>query len=637
MTTDQEPAATQPDPALDATMPWRSATRAAVPGTTGTTATGPDGQATVVAHADGIDPVPTPTTQERWATFAATQEAPPGWIRRLARRVGRLLSHEYSLATAAALLLAVVLTWPTLQYPGYTLPQSLTEPAWRAWQVAWTGHALITDPLHIFHANTFHPDHGSLAYADALLGYAPAGMLGTGQPAALLRYNLLFVLAQALCLIGAYALVRQLGARRTGAAVAAVVFAFAPWRLGQVEHLQVISSGGIPLALAMLARGHGWSLRYGYRPRLRHLGWTTAGWLVATWQLTLGLGLGVPFAYLLGMTVVVVALAYGVHVLRRRKAAKPFGWRLLLADGVGATLFVVTGVLLTLQYLHVPAPASASPSWHELLIAPAQSLLWGGAHARARGSSAAASQLSLLPGYALYALALLGLIWSVWRVHHRLLLLAGAGVMTVLALGGTVAGGRVTRDVPLWEHALPGGGLMLWPTLLLAILAAGAVAEFVRRAAEFAATRIPSWPGPWLRLATLLPLVLVMAEGMNRVPQLTVPLQPTAMRTVDGPALVLPTSGRADALVALWSTSTFPQVANGSAGWTPPRLAELRQASVTFPDAASIGYLRSKGVRSVLLLRDFVAGTPWEHTGDIPVDDLGIEREDRPGAVLFRL
>ena len=131
--------------------------------------------------------------------------------------------------------------------------------------------------------------------------------------------------------------------------------------------------------------------------------------------------------------------------------------------------------------------------------------------------------------------------------------------------------------------------------------------------------------------------MLVVAEGMNRIPQPTVPLQPVAMRTVDGPALVLPTSGRADALVALWSTSTFPQVANGSAGWTPAGLAELRQASVTFPDAASIGYLRSKGVRSVLLLRDFVAGTPWERAGDIPVDDLGIEREDRPGAVLFRL
>ena len=37
--------------------------------------------------------------------------------------------------------------------------------------------------------------------------------------------------AHALLLIGGYALVRQLGAGRTGAAVAGIAFAYAPWRL----------------------------------------------------------------------------------------------------------------------------------------------------------------------------------------------------------------------------------------------------------------------------------------------------------------------------------------------------------------------------------------------------------------------
>ena len=61
----------------------------------------------------------------------------------------------------------------------------------------------------------------------------------------------------ALAFLGAYALLRQLGARVAGSAVAAAAFAYAPWKLGQAGHLQVLSCGGIALALAMLARGHG--------------------------------------------------------------------------------------------------------------------------------------------------------------------------------------------------------------------------------------------------------------------------------------------------------------------------------------------------------------------------------------------
>ncbi len=94
-------------------------------------------------------------------------------------------------------------------------------------------------------------------------------MIGTGPEAALVRYNIMFVLAHALATFGAYVLARQLGAGRIGSAVAGVSYTYAPWLLAQAGHLHVLSNGGIPLALAMLARGHGWSLRHGYRPERR--------------------------------------------------------------------------------------------------------------------------------------------------------------------------------------------------------------------------------------------------------------------------------------------------------------------------------------------------------------------------------
>ena len=165
----------------------------------------------------------------------------------------------------------------------HTVPQDVWDPARQAWQIAWSGHILLTDPAQLWQSNAFFPERYSFAFGDSLLGYAPAGMLGSGPGAAILRYNILFVLAHALLAIGSYALVRQLGAKRTGAAVAAVAFAYAPWRLAQEGHLDIVSAGAIPLALAMLARGHGYSLRYGCDPRTgvragpRRAGWSRPG------------------------------------------------------------------------------------------------------------------------------------------------------------------------------------------------------------------------------------------------------------------------------------------------------------------------------------------------------------------------
>jgi hypothetical protein len=585
-----------------------------------------------------------------WTAFAETPERGPGRIRRATRVVGRALIHEYALVTYGSLLLAVLLTWPTLQYPLHTFPQDIWDPSRQAWQISWAGHILTTNPAALWQSNAFFPEPYSFAFGNSLLGYAPAGMLGSGPLAAVLRYNILFVLAHALLAIGGYALIRQLGAGRTGAVVGAVAFAYAPWRLAQEGHLDIISAGGIPLALAMLARGHGWSMRYGFRPARRHAGWATAGWLVAIWQVSLGFSLGLPFAYVLGALIVIVGLAVLVRWLRRRSPRPVLGWRLLVTDLLGALIFAGVGLLIALPYLRVPdtGPAGTeikffSAPLRALLIGPAESRIWGGPHAVPRQSLGWPAEMALLPGFVLYALALVGLVFSVWRMWQRLVLLLAVVVTVILTLGTTFFEGRWTY-LPLFGH-LPSsfgvripGRLMVWVTLLLAILAAGAVAEFVRRAEHLAANRMPPWPGPWLRLATLVPLLLVLVETWNATAHPVVPDQPAAMRTITGPMLVLPTTALDDQTVMLWSTSRFQQIANGSGGFAPQRQAELRRSVAAFPDRASVDYLRQLGVGTVLLLRSQVVGTPWERSGDVPVDTLGIRREDLDdNSVVFYL
>ncbi|GIF43307.1 hypothetical protein [Actinoplanes xinjiangensis] len=824
-----------------------------------------------------------------WTVFARTQDQQPGRIRRGLRAGLRGFIHEYALMVYTACLLAVAMTWPALRYPLHTLPQDLGDPSRQAWQVSWVGHILITDPVRLWQANAYFPAADGLAFGDSLLGYALAGMIGTGPAAAVLRYNILFVLAHALLVIGAYALVRQLGARRTGAAVAAVAFAYAPWRLAQEGHLDIISAGGIPLALAMLARGHGYSLRHGFRAERRNALWASCGWLVAIWQLTLGFSLGIPFAYVLGLLLIALMFASAIHALRGflryrrerrdrrevatltapvpgaapapalgkdaapapgkdtapatgkkaaaasgetatskdtapgpgkeaatatggdtapaagketapgpgkeaatatrghsspaagkdttlppgKEAAGPTGgdtapaigkeavpgagrdaalvvgsnadlvagkkdaaptpaktvaapapakkdagsapakkdaadpqakdvvpaagkkdtvvqpavaparmdvlespprkqswlrffrrpvpvrrtprWKPLVGvlltnvNIMGATIFAATGILIAVPYLRVDDSGSRlqeidffSPPLQGLLIGPAESRVWGAAHETPRSTLGWAAEMSLLPGFVLYALALAGLFLSIWRFRHRLVLLTGLAVAIILTLGTTFFDGRWTY-LPLFGHfpasfdlRIP-GRLMLWVTLLLAILAAGAVDDFVRRAEHLAAQRIPPWPGPWLRLATLVPLFLVALEGWNTTAHPIVPPQPAAMRTVSGPMLVLPTAELTDQTVQLWSTTKFQDMANGGGGFGAQAQSELRAKVAGFPDATSIDYLDSIGVRRVLLLSDHIAGTSWENAGDLPVDNLDIRREDVPGAVVFYL
>ncbi|MFD0595274.1 hypothetical protein ACFQZ4_25425 [Catellatospora coxensis] len=334
-------------------------------------------------------PEPEPVEEDAFARFSPdTEEETPTRVRRTLRGTRFVLLHEWALAAYASLALAVAMTWPTLRYPAYTIPQDTGDPTLQAWQMAWSGHVLKTDWSQLWHSNSFYPEKYSFAFSDTLLGYAPAGLFGTGLEAALVRYNVMYVLLHALAFFGAYVLLRQLGSGKTGAAVAGAAFAYAPWRLAQAGHMHVMSVGGIALALAMLARGHGFSLRHGYRPELRKPGWALAGWLVAAWQISLGFGIGLPFAYVLAGIVLVSAITYFVRSRWVWSEPKPFGWKLFTADAVGGLVFAAVGGLIALAYfkvveLHPYAERSDwevdfySPPILGFFTSPAQSMPWG--------------------------------------------------------------------------------------------------------------------------------------------------------------------------------------------------------------------------------------------------------------------
>jgi hypothetical protein len=248
-----------------------------------------------------------------------------------------LTRREVGLAAIGACLLAIVMTWPLILHLGSTVPRDIGDPLAEAWQPAWGGHALLHQPLHFFDSNRFWPTSHSLAFGDALIGYAPTGIIGRGPHAAMVRYDALFIFAYALAFFGAYLLARELGIGPLGAVVAGAAFAFAPYRLEQDGHLQVISSGGIPLAIAFAVRGI----------RLKKHWWLFWAWIVAAWEVSIGWVLGLPFAYGIAGA---VAIGFVAWLVRGRP---PIPRRMIIAGVAGAVVFTLFSYWIAHAYLFI--------------------------------------------------------------------------------------------------------------------------------------------------------------------------------------------------------------------------------------------------------------------------------------------
>ncbi len=590
---------------------------------------------------------------ENFAPVPVVPARPAGRVRRVGRGVGRFLRHEWTLASLAGLVLAAVMFWPAVVHPSTTITSDIWDPTLQAWQMAWSGHIIGTDPAQLWNSNSFFPSKYSFAFSDTLLGYFPAGLIGSGPVAAVVRYNVLFVLIMALSFVGAYALVRQLGAGKLGAAVAGVAFAYAPWRWSQAGHMHVMSVGGIMLALAMLARGHGFSLRDGWRPERAKPGWAFAGWLVAAWEMSISFGIGIPFAYVLG----IVGLVAVVTWLRRRRPR--LGRRLVLLDALGLLIFGAVSAFMARPYfevLHLYPEATRSidtlsifsPTLRSFFTAPAQSWVWGDASANARSTMVAPAETTLLAGFALYGLAFFGLFYSSWRVRTRVWLCVGIAVTALLSLGTHVPGGHHVGYVLLYKYA-PGwdairtpGRVFLWTTLLFAILAAGGVDALVKQARQLAEETTAGRPRLVVRLALLIPLLLVTVEGINALDHPDVPKAPAVLRTLDGPIMVLPSDQTTDEIVMLWATTKFQPIVNGGSGFVPNQLDGIRQQTKSFPDQQSVDALRALGVKSVVVLRQppptLVADEYAKaENPDVPIDGLGITRTVADDVIVYAL
>lgn len=560
------------------------------------------------------------------------------------RRGGR----EPSVVVLVGLAISVAFNWPIVRHPKSTIAGDLGDPLLQTWELAWQRH-FITDGGSFWTSNLFFPAKDTVAFSDSLLGYLPLALVGDGMYLAVMRYNIAFILAFALAFVGGYALARQLGANWQGAALAGVAFAWAPWRLSHDSHLNILSVGGIALALFALAKGHGYSFASGFDQRKVRPGYIFLGWAIAAWQVSLGFAVGVPFVYAMG----IVGLVIAVFMVTRRKI---IGMWLIVANGVGMALFLAATYLMSIPYRRAVDDYGLKREWQELvalspppqalLTAPDRTWLWRDTYfdGMAELPGPFPGEMLLFPGLVLLVFALAGLLVSAWPARIRVALALAAVIVAIFSLGASVFDGKFTvllawEYLPGWDALRTPGRLILWTILFLALLAAGAMTGLARALA--------SWRKPaggaasWIPVVLAVPALLALLEGVPDRPYATVPGSPPELQRVfaeaDGPILVLPADELNNFRYMLWSTDSFPIIANGHTGHLPSSYVEIAQGTYSFPDTSSVEVLKRHGIRTVVAVKSSLTGKPYRSVLNPDVGTLPITRSESSEIVVYTI
>jgi len=545
-----------------------------------------------------------------------------GFLSAIARAAGAL---------AFFVALAVIKTWPLARVGGNHIPGSPGDPLLNTWILSWVTHSLGTAPSRLFHANIFYPVENALAFSEHMLGvqplFAPVYLV-TGNPLA--GYNAAFLLSFALSALAAFALAFHVTRAFWPSLAAGTLFGFAPYRFGQLNHIQLLSFFWAPLSLLYLDR----FLR---TRRWAHL----AAFAVLYWLQVLSC------VYLGYMTTVAVVLYVGYWAVVADRSL----WRLSLLAPVCAFVFASAVVLVPvhLPYFDVSKTWDFTRSLAELRLLSPDLLsylspppLINDAYARMLWNNdiPAVVEKRLFPGLVLPALAVVGSWGRVGalphdvtrRTRHVFWLIAAAAWLISLGPYLVVAGHETGLPLPylFLYDMVPGFASMRLPGrfALLAVLALSPLAalgvlrcgELCRRAVS--SRRLSAWLTPAVALGAI---ALAFVElGIKPMPLVAVPAGaqvPPVYRWLSaeqpGPVVELPFgddmnpawtreySGELNDLRYVYlSTAHWLPIANGVSGFNPPTYDEIRTVLRTLPDSPAVEYASALGIKAIVVHTD---------------------------------
>jgi F5/8 type C domain-containing protein len=303
-------------------------------------------------------------------------------------------------AAALSLLVYTVITMvigrDVLMHLGSAIANDPGDPLLTAAILKWNAtHVPLTDAWYQF--PIFYPTRDTLTFSEHLLGLSviasPIYWL-TGN--LVITYNLVLLLTFPLCAMAMYALVYRLSGSAAGAFVAGLAFAFAPYRISQLPHIQMLATFWAPLALLGL---HAY-----IETGRRH-------WLVlyaASWALQ-----GASNGYALVMFSILVGLWTLWFVILRRQ------WHALAMIALATVIAVLPLAPVLYKYTSVHSHFGFERGYWEirgfsadiagLLCAPPMLTFWGWVRVKCGPEG------ELFPGVALMLLSTLGLVGMVVR------------------------------------------------------------------------------------------------------------------------------------------------------------------------------------------------------------------------------
>lgn len=463
----------------------------------------------------------------------------------------------------------------------------LADPLLDAWAFAWTAHQLPRDPIHLFDSNRYYPETGTLAFTDPMIGLgivvSPVQAL-FDEPVLTLNVAILFSLA--LSGYGAYLLVKDMTGSAAAGGVAGAIFAFNPYRLSHLEHVQLQAAGYIPLFYFCLRR----YLRDG-RPR-QALGVGAFLWLVSA-----------SCAYYGMFTWTLLGLAAPYEVWRTSAFHRP---RRLAGLGLALALSAAAYLPLAIPFMRLEQDFGFERPLARLERASARpaDYLRSGAHLhRALGLPPESPERTLFPGILAVGLGSLALLKG-----NR-----NTGMYALL--GALAAWGSLGPAYGLYRmlHAtVPGmSGLRVPPRFAIYVL--------------FALSVLAGWGAAWVlrriqgkgrKVVAAALVVFPLAESFGGpVPYRKAPEPPPvyewlARQPDPAPVLELPAAEanvhelHRNAIYLFWSASHFKPVVNGYSTLIPPVYAELTEVLEDFPSSTAVDALARLRVRFVILHRD---------------------------------
>ena len=502
---------------------------------------------------------------------------------------GPVTGRERWLVVLAGAALTTLLLYPISIHPGRHARADSSDGQFSLWNVAWVARTIVTDPVHLFDANIFHPHRGTLLYSEANLvagTLAAPGYWATRNP--YIAHNTVVLAAFFASALGMYLLAIYLTGNCWASAVAAICFAYCPFLFAHTTHIQLLMTPGIPFSMLAFHR-------LADRP-------------------TRGRGMA------LGLAMAFTALScayYGVFVMLL------IGWAVLVTAGtrrlwtdggywLAIGMAALVGALVVLP-LFVPyrllqrsggfdRPLAESgryaADWHSYLASAGRAHQWMLPYVRPWRDVA-------FPGFVALVLGV-GRLATAFRLRGRpaeTALLYGS--VTVLAFWASL--GPVAGLYSLFFYTLPGFTLMRAPVRFALIVAFGLSVL----AAQAIAALLPRlrWPAGVGALLVALAIADHLVPLNFPQPPAPSPAYGVLARMPAAPVIEMPFFDRSrfysrHTIYMLMSTWHWMPLVNGYSDYFPPEFGETAVALAPFPYPNAFEVAGRLGVRYAMFHLD---------------------------------